>query len=332
MLLCAGLGTRLGALSDERPKPLLPVCDVPILRYGLALLEAAGLREVVINLHHRGDLIEHELRSGHGGLDLRYSREEILLGTGGGIAAVRDWLTGGGEASFLVLNGKLVLDADLADLARVHEAGGAEATMLLREVPEAERYGVVDFIDDGAGLRVVGLRGRRAPGFVQCNNLRAGMFTGVHFVSPGLAARLPDGVSDVIAEAYIPALLEGRRIAARLHAGYFQEHSTPARYLEGNLALLASPGAIRFPPAPLCGVDPGALVAPTARLVEPFRIGEGAVIGEGAEIGPGTVIGRGARVLAGARLARTVVWPDSVAGGDLHGAIVTPRGAVTVCE
>ncbi|MBE7450652.1 MAG: GNAT family N-acetyltransferase [Kofleriaceae bacterium] len=64
MILCAGHGTRLGALSDERPAPMLPVCDVPILRYGVAHLVAHGIRDLVINLHHRGDVIEQDLGDG----------------------------------------------------------------------------------------------------------------------------------------------------------------------------------------------------------------------------------------------------------------------------
>ena len=64
LILAAGLGTRLGALSDERPKPLLPVCDIPLIRYAVALLRGAGIDEIAVNLHHRGELIRAELGDG----------------------------------------------------------------------------------------------------------------------------------------------------------------------------------------------------------------------------------------------------------------------------
>src|SRR5207245_1323970 len=57
LILAAGLGTRLGSLSDERPKPLLPVCDIPLIRYAVALLRGAGIDEIAVNLHHHGELI-----------------------------------------------------------------------------------------------------------------------------------------------------------------------------------------------------------------------------------------------------------------------------------
>ena len=90
MVLCAGLGTRLGGLSAERPKPLLPVCDYPLARYALSLLKGYDITDVVINLHHLGEQIEAELGSGADlGMQLSYSREPEILGTGGGLRQAR---------------------------------------------------------------------------------------------------------------------------------------------------------------------------------------------------------------------------------------------------
>src|SRR5512143_3624360 len=118
MLLCAGLGTRLGALSDERPKPMLPVCDLPILRYGIANLVGYGITELVINVHHRGDVIEREIGDGaRFGARVRYSPEQVLLGTGGGLKHALPLLDPDGrDEPFLSLNGKLIFDVDLPAL------------------------------------------------------------------------------------------------------------------------------------------------------------------------------------------------------------------------
>jgi len=58
MVLCAGFGTRLRPLTDKVPKPLVPLCGVPLLRYNFALLENAGVREIVVNTHHLGKAME----------------------------------------------------------------------------------------------------------------------------------------------------------------------------------------------------------------------------------------------------------------------------------
>jgi NDP-sugar pyrophosphorylase family protein len=156
------------------------------------------------------------------------------------------------------------------------------------------------------------------------------MFTGIHVLNPPLLDRLQPVVSDVVRDAYVPALLAGETIAAVTHTGYFAEHSTPERYLAGNLALLRAPSLLRAPPGPLVGVDPGAAVDRQARVIAPCRVEAGAVVEAGATIGPDVVVGAGARVAEGARLERTVVWPGAVATGAVTDAVVTPSGTVAV--
>src|SRR6476620_1103537 len=86
MLLCAGLSTRLGKLGAECPKPMLPVCGMPILRYGIANLVGHGVRALVINTHHRGDFIQRALGDGSAlGARIQYIHEAAILGTGGGL-------------------------------------------------------------------------------------------------------------------------------------------------------------------------------------------------------------------------------------------------------
>ncbi len=299
LILAAGLGTRMGSLSDERPKPLLPVLDVPLIRYAVALLRGHGIDEIAVNLHHRGELSRAELGDG-----FHYSDEPEILGTGGGIAKLADWLTRGGRDSFVVVNGKIVTDIDLGAVLRRHHERGAVATMVVREVPDARDWGAIDVDDDG---RVTGIIGQGRPSAHAC------MFTGVHVLSPRLVARLPaSGASDSIRQAYLPALLEGERIEGVRYPGYWHEHSTPQRYLQGNWNLVAGGVTLTHPPGPL-----GAIAA--SATIEP-----------GATLGALVVVGARSVVRAGARLDRVVVWPDSVVDGAVESAIVTPRGVFSV--
>jgi mannose-1-phosphate guanylyltransferase len=299
LILAAGFGTRLGTLSDERPKPLLPVCNVALIRYAAALLRGHGVDEIAVNLHHHGEQIRAELGDG-----FHYSEEPEILGTGGGIVRLADWLTRGGRDSFLVVNGKIVTDIDLSSLLARHQRSGAVATMVVREVPDAQKWGAIDVDERG---RVTGMVGAGRP------SLRACMFTGVHVLSPRLIARLPPaGESDSIRQAYVPALLAGEPIDAIVHAGYWHEHSTPERYLQGNWNLLSGAVTLRHPPGPLRAIAPDAVVEP------------------GAQLGARVVVGTRSVVRAGARLDRVVVWPDCVVDGELADAIVTPRAIVRV--
>ena len=322
MLLAAGRSTRLGPLGLALPKPLAPICGYPPIRFGLAACARAGFREAVVNLHHLGDRLRETLGDAEGGLRIRYSVEVELLGTGGGIAYARGLL---GPGRVLVINGKVVADVDLRDFLGGHVESGAEGSLLLRDDPDPRKWGAIGV--DATG-RVVSILTARSP-IPPDGPVTERMFTGIHIMEPALLDRLRPQPCDVIRDAYIPALEAGTRIAAQTLDGYFAEHSTPARYLAGNLDLLHDPSLVPHPPGPLTGIAPTAQTA-GARLIPPYRIGAGAVVEPGAEIGPSVVIGARARIGAFARIRNAVVWPDTIVDGELDHAVATPEGLVAI--
>jgi NDP-sugar pyrophosphorylase family protein len=330
MVLCAGLSTRLGGLSQEVPKPLLPVCDFPLVRYALHLLRGYGIRQVAVNLHHLPELIQAELQDGSDlGLQIQYSHEREILGTGGGLRRVASYLTHGGHEPCVVVNGKILIDVDLESVMALHRITGAAATMVLKETPDADKWGAIEVSRDGRIQRMLGQEG---PHLYRRERLTKCMFTGVHIIEPALLARLPQGSSCVIRSAYLPALRDGEVLSGYVLPGYFHEHSTPARYLMGNLNALHGLARIKFPPGELTGVSGTARVARGAEVLPPVKIGDGALIGPGAVVGPEVVLGRGALVEGGVRLQRAVVFPGAHVTASLSGAIVTQRSVYPVEE
>ncbi|MEO6775267.1 MAG: NDP-sugar synthase [Kofleriaceae bacterium] len=310
MILCAGLSTRLGNLGAERPKPMLPVCGIPILAYGIANLVAHGITELVINLHHRGELIRREIGDGRAfGAHVTYIEEPVLLGTGGGLKHALALLDPDHrDEPFLSINGKLIFDLDITALAAAYRAAGPIlAMMVVRRVPDAKAWGAVEVAPDGRITNILG-DGEH-------------MFCGAHVTRPSVVARLPDGESDSIRQGYLPWLRAGEPVLAFEHArGYFAEHSTPERYLDSNWALLDG-AALRHPPGRLAGVDPTARIHPSARLVEPLKICAGATIAANVTVGPYAIVGEGAVVERS--IANTVVWAGAIANATQTGEIVT---------
>jgi NDP-sugar pyrophosphorylase family protein len=321
MLLCAGQGTRLNGLADELPKPLCPVCDVAIVRYGIALLVGHGIRDIVINLHHRPELFEAELGDGSAlGARIRYSHEPVLLGTGGGLKRALPLLDPDGtDEPFVSMNGKLVFDLDLGALLAAHRADpDALGTLVVRRLADPAAFSAVDAAVEDGRLRIRDILG-------------AGqyMFCGVHITRPSVIRRLPDGECCSVRQGYLPWMRQGGRVAGfEVGDVYFAEHSTPRRYLESNFDLLAG-APLRHPPAaPLVGVAPDARVADSAELRGPVRVGPGARIGAGAVVGPLAVVGSSAEVAAGAVVTRAVVWPGARAEGAVCDCIIARRGVV----
>src|SRR6476659_3824971 len=99
MVLAAGLGTRLRPLTNDRPKALVEVGGRTLLEITLARLRDFGIRDVIINVHHYADMvIERVKTSGNFGMHIEFSREDILLDTGGGLKQAAWFLAGNSSA------------------------------------------------------------------------------------------------------------------------------------------------------------------------------------------------------------------------------------------
>ena len=322
MVLCAGFGTRLRPLTDRVPKPLVPLCGVPLLRYNFALLKNAGVREIVINTHHLGATMARgaEAIASELDLDLQVSREEKqILGTGGGVRRAQGML---GAGTFILMNGDMIFDLDLAAALAAHRKTGAAATMVLAPYPRGATYGAVE-VD--AQMSVRRIAGRGAQSDPSLSKLH---FTGVHVLEPELIARLPaEGESDINRTAYVRAIHDGARVHAFLQQGYWGDLGAPRSLLRAHLDVLEKRIPLqRFRPEadPFDGCEeraPGVFVHPTAQveapLTAPVLIQAGAAVAPGAVIGSGVTIGAKARIDAGAYLEKAVVWERThVAAGE----------------
>jgi mannose-1-phosphate guanylyltransferase len=336
MLLCAGLGTRLRPLTLRVPKPAVPVCGVPLVRWNLALLAGAGVSRVVVNVHHLPDAMAAAAADAARalGLSLSVSREPVIAGTGGALREARAHL--GGADAIVMVNGDVLFDVDLRAALEDHRASGALATMLLLPMPEGARYAAVETDASGAVRRIAGAFGPGGDG------LSPWHFTGVHVLSPALLDAVPAAPfeCDVNRHVYPPLMASGA-VRGRVVAGYWNDLGTPDRYLAANADVLS--GAV--PLARFRGADPfpglkalaeRVFVAPTTRwgpdvrVTAPALVGDGAFVDRDAEIGPGAVVGAAATVGAGARVRGAVVWDGTAvrAGEVVEGAIAAGEDRV----
>jgi NDP-sugar pyrophosphorylase family protein len=277
MIVAAGLGTRLRPLSELRPKPALPVRGLPLVAYQLALLAHHGVRQVVINVHHRPEsLMAAARRYAPPGLELRFSFEPELLDTGGAIRAVADFLRESDPC--VLLGGDMLVDVDLGGLIGRHRARRDAVTLLLRDDPRCASFGSIGIDAEGCVRRI----GRR---FDLGGETRAGVYTWVNVVAARAFAQLPERrVFSHLDDWLAPWLAAGTRdVRAELaspDACSWEPVGTPSEYLEANLH-----------PRRLSYLDADAV----ARR-------------EGTRFEPELVLGAGATLGAGASLRRAVVW------------------------
>lgn len=298
-VLCAGLGTRLRPLTNRVPKPAVPVCGVPLVRFSLALLAGAGVRRAVVNVHHLPDAMAAAAKDAARalGMSLAVSREPVIAGTGGALREARAHLSGA-DALFLV-NGDVLFDVDLPAALAAHRATGALATMLLLPMPAGASYAAVETDAGGAVRRIAARFGPGGEGLTPWH------FSGVHVLSREILDRVPAAPfeADVNRHVYPPLMASGA-VRGLVVSGYWNDLGTPARYLEASAAVLAGRVALgRF-----AGLD---LFAATRELAPGARAAASARIDPAAKVLGPAFIGERCIVPAGASVSDAILWDDT---------------------
>jgi mannose-1-phosphate guanylyltransferase len=288
LVLAAGLGTRLAPLSAIRAKAALPVAGRPLIVRILQQLQRAGVRRAVINLHHRADTIARVVGDGaHLGLEIRYSWETHVLGSGGGPARALPLLA---ADRFFIVNGDTLADVDLSALSAAHAQTGALATLAVVSANLA-KYNAL--LTDEPGCFVGTAPRGTAPAGLPPSS-RAWHFVGVQAVNAAAFAAVdPTRPSEVLRDIY-PALAAREPGAVRVFPtlGAFHDIGTAADYLDTARRFAADE---RQPLDRGTGLD----VAPTAQL-------EDTVLWDRVTVGPH------------ARLTSCVVADDVVIPAGVH--------------
>lgn len=231
MILAAGFGTRMGALTADRPKPLLPVAGRALIDHTLDRVAEAGVTDAVVNLHYLGDQIRAHLAS-RTAPRIRFSEElEEILDTGGGFVAARRML---GEDPVYTVNSDSIWSGPppLPVLAKAWEQAGAQVDALLLLVPSERAVGYTragDFHLEPTLRR----RGdaARAP-FV---------YTGAQIIRPRAFDDPPPGAFST--NVIWNRLLSSGRIAAALYPGFWVDVGTPeGLHLAGEVLTRSVPG------------------------------------------------------------------------------------------
>lgn len=244
MLFAAGLGTRLRPLTDRLPKPLVAVAGRPMIEYPLLLLRHYGITDIVVNVHHFGDMLaEHLGDGGNLGLHITYSEETELLDTGGGLLKARPFLDGG---TFVVINSDVLIDVDLRAVIERHRSRRAAATLVLRKDPAADRYGAIEISRDG---RVERFLKYEAPTLAAAGPLEKFMFTGVQVLEPGIFDIMADETSrrfGTTTSTYPKMLMKGMPLEGFVFGGLWQDLGTPERIQEAEARLAAGAAKLSY--------------------------------------------------------------------------------------
>ncbi len=213
MIFAAGLGSRLRPLTNDIPKALVPFNGEPLIAGVIKKLIAAGVNEIVVNLHHFADELRNYLTENQFGITIHFSDEsEFLLDTGGGLKKAAAFFNDG--KPFFAYNVDLLSNIDLVKLYNQHIENNAIATLAVRN-RKTSRYLLFDNKNQLSGwenkvtneLRLV--NGKR-------EDLKALAFSGIQVINPKIFDLITENGKFSIIDVYL-RIANTKKLKAYLH-------------------------------------------------------------------------------------------------------------------
>jgi len=201
LILAGGRGTRLKPITDEIPKPLLPIQGKPVIEYTLDLFKKFGIKKVLLSIGYMGDQIKEHFGNGKKfGLDIIYIEEDTPQGTAGPLRLAKKYLT----ETFVMCNADELKDIDLEEMYLFHKENNAIGTIALTTVPDPSIYGVAKLQGNKILEFIEKPKKEKAP-----SNL---INSGLYILEPSVLNYIPDGNEAVSIEKQVFPLLatEGR--------------------------------------------------------------------------------------------------------------------------
>lgn len=294
------MGERLRPLTEQLPKPLVPVFHRPLITYAFDHLIASGVSRLVVNTHHIPEAYERAFpQRSYLDVPIHFRNESpVRLETAGGIANVRDLLRGD---PFLVYNGDILTDLPLQPLLTEHRENGNLVTLVLRSHGPSLHIA----FDPRRGL-VTDIRNKLGTG-----DEGKYLFTGIYACDPAIHDWITPGKVESVIPVFLKMLSAGARLGAVvIDEGSWWDLGSRTAYLAAHAALNGMYG-----PA----LDPGAQIESGAILRGTNVVGAGAVIESGAQL-EDTIVWPGGRVVRGAELKRCIVRSGITAAGIVEDA------------
>lgn len=139
IILAGGLGTRLRPLTDNTPKPLLPIKGIPIIEHAILNFKKHGIKDIILSIGYKADKIKEYFGNGEKwGVNISYAIEDQPLGTGGALKKASQGI----YETFVAINGDNLADFDWSNAIDFHKKSGAQVTLQLFPVEDVTKYGI----------------------------------------------------------------------------------------------------------------------------------------------------------------------------------------------
>jgi len=305
LILVGGYGTRLRPLTFSVPKPLVPFANLPIISHQIEALVKVGVKKIILAVNVQPEAMMKFLKEAEKqyGIEIVCSQEDVPMGTAGPLALARAHLLADNEP-FFMFNSDVICDFPLKETLDFHRAHGGEGTILVTEVQDPSKYGVVVAQADGQIQQFV-----EKPQVFVGNKINAG----IYLFNVDILKRIELKPTSIERDIF-PKIAADKKLYSMVLKGYWMDIGQPKDYLSGQVLHLAYVRKINAATlSTAAGIQGNVLIDPSA------TIGEGCSIGPDVVIGPGVVVEAGARIkrstlLAGVRIKAHAFISSSIIG------------------
>lgn len=299
MVMAAGVGSRLEPLTQNIPKPLVPVLNKPVMDILLQKLKSYGIEKVIANTHYLAQQIEDRYTENSPvDIDFSFIRETDLSGTAGGVKKCESFFEG--EKDFLVVSADGLHDADLEKVMRSHKESGCIATMAISAVEhnEVSKYGVVV---SSPLHRVLEFQEKPPVNEAKSNFIN----TGIYVFNKRIFDFIPKGKKYDFAKDVFPALLKaGEKINTYRIYSYWSDIGSIDQYIESNIDALRRK-----------------VMIPQPEIIKKYDAvyvcGKNTVLGESVKISNNAVIGNNCKIGKNVTLDNVILWDNTVVGDNV---------------
>jgi len=198
MVMAGGLGRRLTPLTDEVPKPMLPVGDRPVLEHIISQLKESGIQRINITTHYKSEQIREYFGDGREfGVQIQYVSEDRPLGTAGAVGLIETL-----EEPLLVINGDILTSVDYRAMLAYHQEHKADMTVAVRKYDFQVPYGILEC----EGSRVLSVEEKPTYEFF----VNAGMY----LLQPEIHSFIPNGQPLDMTDLIAKLIAEGRHVVS----------------------------------------------------------------------------------------------------------------------
>jgi len=318
VVMAGGEGSRLRPLTINRPKPMVPLVDRPVMEHIIELLKLHGITEIVVTVQYLANVIQDHFGDGSSwGVHIEYSLEEQPLGTAGSVKNAEHLL----KEPFIVISGDALTDFDLTKIIAFHNAKHAMATITLTRVPNPLEYGVIVVNEQG---EVQQFLEKPSWGEVFSDTVN----TGIYVIEPEVFKHIQGGKVTDWSQDVFPSMLRKRDpLYGYVAEGYWTDVGTIEEYMRACRDYMS--GKVKLPRVGQnifddVWVEGEAEIAPDAQFHGPVYLGHGAKIKGGVIIHGPSAIRDYAIVDERATIDRSLIWRNSYIGerAELRGTIV----------